>query len=200
MSRVGTYRRLAVIMALVCCAAGFAVARQAALPERGAPVSQSVASSQGDAVPVGVPELLRVAPMAPVAAFREIEARPLFFASRRPVAPAPRQEQSQKQDAPPPNAVLTGTIITPRERVALLKIKGVAGLSRISEGGDVGGWTLSKVLPQTVELTEGERLHRLKIFKPAVSVGTTAVTPGLGQATNGFDPDGTAPPNGATLP
>lgn len=88
---------------------------------------------------------------------------PLFVDQRRP------DPQDPNTGLPPPtldNLILTGVIVAPPLRVALLRQNGDQVLS--AKEGDVlpNGWTLTQVEELKVELAYGENRHTLEISSP----------------------------------
>lgn len=104
--------------------------------------------------------------LADLASFDEIVTRPLFFASRRPPEAAPPPEQVAAPITPP-NVVLTGTVISPEERLALLAVADVARPVRAVEGQEIGGWRIDQVLANSVILRQGEQSHEVTLRKGA---------------------------------
>jgi len=88
---------------------------------------------------------------------------PLFADQRRP------DPQDPNAGVPPPtldDLVLTGVIVAPPLRVALLRQSGDQVLS--AKEGDVlpNGWSLAQIEEQKVELTYGENRHTLEVSSP----------------------------------
>lgn len=88
---------------------------------------------------------------------------PLFADRRRPDPLDPNA------GTPPPaldDLVLTGVIVAPPLRVALLRQSGDQALS--AKEGDVlpNGWSLAHIEEQKVELAYGEKRHTLEISSP----------------------------------
>ncbi|MBS0557620.1 MAG: hypothetical protein JSR27_09445 [Proteobacteria bacterium] len=96
--------------------------------------------------------------LPPEARFADTTARPLFNDDRKPTPDAP-----DEPDVPPPpkvplNIALTGIILTPQVRLAMvhdkLKNKDVALKEGMPMEGDQGGWTLTKINPRSAIFRE----------------------------------------------
>jgi general secretion pathway protein N len=93
--------------------------------------------------------------------FAATQARPLFNEDRKPTPDEPSSDTGG--DPPPPSAplniALTGVVLTPELRVAMVqdKTKGNTSVA-LKEGmpmpGDQGGWTLAKVNPRSAIFRE----------------------------------------------
>lgn len=101
--------------------------------------------------------------------------RPLFSPSRRPppkmVAPTvARQEPPPAPPAPPPSVVLLGIVSENGEGRAVIRAadkRPADKVVRVRTGDDVGGWTVDKVEPRRIVLTQGERSVDFVLFVPA---------------------------------
>lgn len=104
--------------------------------------------------------------ISPVESFSEVVERPLFWASRRPLALLP----SGPMDAPAPvDFVLHGIVITTDERFAMFQQGAPSRLIRLSEGQELQGWTVQSILTDRVLLRNGDRVLELRfIDRPPV--------------------------------
>ena len=104
--------------------------------------------------------------ISPVESFSEVVERPLFWASRRPLALLP----SGPMDASAPVAfVLHGIVITSDERFAMFQQGAPSRLVRLSEGQELQGWTVQSILTDRVLLRNGDRVLELRfIDRPPV--------------------------------
>lgn len=96
-------------------------------------------------------------PLPPMESFAAIRERPLFNPDRRPVLGEPVEEENGEataEEAPPPplDVSITGIIITPEVRIAMVRPRGSNESVVLREGmplpGELGAWTLSRVLPR----------------------------------------------------
>ena len=82
--------------------------------------------------------------------YREVLARPLFSPSRRPPEIPP-------QDATPMGIVtLTGVVITPTRRIAVITDGGAARSRQVREGDDLGNAVVGRILKDRIELKTPE--------------------------------------------
>jgi hypothetical protein len=97
--------------------------------------------------------------MPPVDSFSEIDVRPVFSPSRRPLPPAPvAATHAPTAPAPPPpqaapvpaNLTLVGIITGSGEHFALIRVAGSATLATVAEGQEVGGWRVHLILPDRI--------------------------------------------------
>jgi len=119
-------------------------------------------------------------PLPPAAAFAAIADRPLFSPSRRPAQPIgpPAAPVTQIQPAAPPalSVTLTGIIISPERRAAILRR--ADGTSKaVLEGETVNGWLLKVVAPDQAQFSYGAATVELPFpIHQSSGDGTTAST------------------------
>jgi general secretion pathway protein N len=116
------------------------------------------------------PSLLHVAidrepfKLPPETAFAAIETKPLFNEDRKPT-PETADEPPPPPPSAPLNVALTGVVLTPQVRMALLQDKTKNAPLALKEGmpmpGDQGGWTLIEVKPRSAVFREanGEQVE-----------------------------------------
>jgi general secretion pathway protein N len=102
----------------------------------------------------------------PLARFVEVWQRPLFMADRKPVAAAGDDDSASNIG----DLELTGIIMTPGLRMALLRDKGKDLTVRVKEGSPLaeGHWTLASLTPRSAVFDNGGE-HReltLKVSAP----------------------------------
>ncbi|MDQ0011049.1 general secretion pathway protein N [Luteibacter jiangsuensis] len=102
----------------------------------------------------------------PLARFAEVWQRPLFMADRKPVAVADTDDSSSNIG----DLELTGIIMTPELRMALLRDRGKDSTVRVKEGAALadGHWTLLSLTPRSAVFDNGGE-HReltLKVAAP----------------------------------
>jgi type II secretory pathway component PulC len=89
--------------------------------------------------------------MPPLRSYAEIVQRPLFSATRRPPAPASVESVPQAvPELPPIRFLLTGLIVSPEERVALIRPSDGSAVMRVMEGQEVEQWVVEEILPDRV--------------------------------------------------
>jgi len=124
--------------------------------------------------------------LPPLNAYRAIEARPLFWTSRRPIAAA------QGAAAAPSGLALLGVVEGKGETVALIRHGQPPRVERVHEGATVEGWTVTKVALGSVVLVSGGTEAELK----PKAAPPTAPAP----AANAKPAAAPAPPSARTRP
>jgi hypothetical protein len=94
--------------------------------------------------------------LLPLEAYQDIEARPLFWASRRPIAAAGGAA------AAPSGLALLGVVEGKGETVALIRHGQPPRVERVHEGATLEGWTVTKVALGGVVLVSGGTEAELK--------------------------------------
>ena len=125
----------------------------ASIPQANAPSQLGMSTSVGPAVDG-----------APLSAFGEVLARPLFSQSRRPppvsssaITPVAQPDES--------DAVLQllGIVLTPDKRMALIQSKDATDVIRVFEGQSVSGWQVHLIKATQVVLRRGNEDEVLKL-------------------------------------
>ena len=144
--------------------------------------------------------------------FAATQERPLFNEDRKPTPDEPADDTSAAPQPPsaPLNVALTGVVLTPQVRVAMVQDKSKNASVALKEGmpmpGDQGGWTLTKINPRSAIFRElsGDEIEvelTTAVANPKANApgraGTPNAAPGTPQmpraaATNA---PGTAPAN-----
>lgn len=97
--------------------------------------------------------------------FAATQARPLFNEDRKPTPDEPSEESAPQPPSAPLNISLTGVVLTPDVRVAMVQDKVKNTSIALKEGmpmpGDQGGWTLTKINPRSAIFRElsGEEIE-----------------------------------------
>ena len=113
-------------------------------------------------------------PPSPLARFAEVWQRPLFMADRKPVAVADADDSASNIG----DLELTGIIMTPGLRMALLRDRVKDSTVRVKEGSALGEghWTLASLTPRSAVFDNGGE-HReltLKVAAPEAVAKSTA--------------------------
>jgi hypothetical protein len=124
--------------------------------------------------------------LPPLEAYRAIEARPLFWASRRPIAAVTGAA------ATPSGLALLGVVEGKGETVALIRHGQPPRVERVHAGATLEGWTVTKVALGVVVLVSGGTEAELK----PKAAPPTAPAP----ATNAKPAAAPAPPSARTRP
>lgn len=102
--------------------------------------------------------------MPPIERFSETVTRPLFMATRRPPEPgAPAAAAPERATNALPALEVSGIIISPRERLALLARGRSSEVIRVSEGELIEGWVVKSILPDRVILEQNGTQQELKL-------------------------------------
>jgi len=123
--------------------------------------SPSPKAAQKTAIPGQMPTL------GPVRKYAAIAERPLFTPGRRPTKapPPPAQPKVGRQSLK--SIVLTGILIGPDKKVALIRSAKSPKPQSLGEGATVGGWRLEKVLADRILLSAGEQTAEIAIWTQA---------------------------------
>jgi len=114
--------------------------------------------------------------LPPLESFSETLNRPLFTATRRPPSPlAALQGQQAAAPAQPERTgprgeklvlgtyLLNGIVVTPEQKIVLLKHAVSGKAVKVSEGEALDDWTVATVAPEYVILRRGDREERVSI-------------------------------------
>jgi general secretion pathway protein N len=149
-------RKLTPVLAVLC--AVFAVVLVALLAGLGRGVHWSDAAVEASNAPPTKPRAMPV-PTA-LAVYTEVWQRPLFSPDRKPVANAAGEDTVSLGDLE-----LTGIIITPGLRMALLRSTGTGQLVRVREGKLLpdSHWTLAALTPRSASFDGGGERKELAL-------------------------------------
>ncbi len=102
--------------------------------------------------------------LPPMEAYAEVTTRPLFNEDRKPAPPGsqdpgPDDSENGEQDPVELNVTVTGIIITPEKRVAMVVDNATKEPLRLSEGmpleGEQSAWTLTSIQPRKLVFDGG---------------------------------------------
>ncbi len=124
------------------------------------------------------PETPRFA-MPPLRSFADVLARPPFTETRRPpIVTAPASDTRSSA------FILVGIVISAHERLALIEHGQPPHVERLSEGQEIDGWSVEKILPDRVVLGRADARIEVKAKdastrpgqprRPGTPVGTVA--------------------------
>lgn len=175
-------RRLTPILAGIAIALGFTTAAFAFGVGRGV--------HWDDAAPPEPLPPVRAAAMpktTPLANYNEVWQRPLFMADRKPVAVAGGDDNASNIG----DLELTGIIVTPGLRMALLRDRDKGATVRVKEGAALqdGHWTLASLTPRSAIFDNGGQRRELTL-KVAAPDPLANAKPGV----PGAQPPGAQPP------
>ncbi len=138
-------RLWSVLFLLASIGLGFLVAEELAPP----PPAGSALAPQTPEKPVRV-EKIEPPRLRALREFSAITERPVFSETRRPGLPASARSTARRTLD---GVILMGTVIGRDRKSALLRVPSSPTLQTVSEGQEIGGWTLEKVLPDRVVLS-----------------------------------------------
>ena len=123
--------------------------------------------------------------------YHEIDARPLFVATRRPEPPVPEEPAAEPPPAGPEKKfLLLGVAISPAGTTVLLRPEGPnAKTVRVKPGETLDGWSLDKVFPDRITIRQGQTTREVNLTRqnkparpkpgrPGIKSGQGAVVPG----------------------
>jgi hypothetical protein len=103
--------------------------------------------------------------MAPLANFAEVTSRPLFSSDRRPPKPLARAAE------PGTPIVLSGIIILPERRYALIRDGASPMAKRVAEGDSIPFGTIKRILPDHIEIVVGNDANAvIKLFASSTTL------------------------------
>ncbi len=108
--------------------------------------------------------------LPPLASLSETVKRPLFHSTRRPLEPVAKVVEK----SPEPeklNFLLSGVVITAKEKFAHIRALDEARAKTLSEGDRIGVWRVKAILPDRVILDSGERTEQI-LLKEAARAAT----------------------------
>lgn len=150
---------LPAVLFLLCLGLGYALFIEVSAEDPGADVGPTAA-----AVPARVAELPPPAgfQLPPIETFSETIARPVFSKTRRPPPPGEAPETPQS-DPKPVGFRLTGVVITPDGRTALIRQLRTGEIAELVLGQQIEGWLVESILPDRVVLSFGTTRKEVKI-------------------------------------
>ena len=138
-------------------------------------------------------EVFRPAPItfqdsanAPSAAsFGDINAHPIFSASRAPIASHLDMTHGGESSAFPSDVTLIGVIIEGQTRLALIKTASAPFAQSVAQGGEIEGWTVAEVDPDKIVLSSGATKQEILLAanRGSESLGLS-LNPGIGAGPN----------------
>lgn len=106
------------------------------------------------------------APLGPAERYASVTQRPLFDAARRPPAPTAVAADSTAGRAPaPPDYTLDGIVFAADRRAALLTDKTSSRTLRVTEGTQLGAWTLKTLDDDRAVFQHRQAEHEILLWK-----------------------------------
>jgi len=167
-----------------------------------------LALDSGGAAVVGAAAIDRTPFKLPVETqFAATQERPLFNEDRKPTPDEPGDDSNATPEPPsaPLNIALTGIVLTPELRLAMVQDKTKNNAVALKEGmpmpGDQGGWTLTRINPRSAIFreTSGDEIEVELTTAVASPKPGTPARPGA-PVTPGTPAQRAAPPQAAAAP
>jgi type II secretory pathway component PulC len=107
--------------------------------------------------------------LPPIEALTETIERPLFREDRR--HPTVDEEQEEAADVESGLFTLVGIIVSPKQRLALVKVRGSQDVLQLSEGQQANGWTVIQISANDVIFESNDKTETIELIdiKPAPS-------------------------------
>ncbi len=100
--------------------------------------------------------------LPPIESFSETIERPLFLPDRRP----PTIEETPEADEDIESGLFTliGIIVSPTQRIALVKVRGSQTVLQLSEGQQANGWTVLQIRPEEVIFESNDKTETIELI------------------------------------
>lgn len=157
-------------------------------------LGSAVAATPSIAADVSLPQAQPAKPdrIGPLAQYAEAASRPVFTSDRRPrsfVATAPDGDIATGGQSQSLDFILTGVLISPQVRLAILQPTGGGASVRVREGASpegASGWRLVEVQPRRAvfEGSGGESSLDLRVFGDAAGPGKVVMVSGAAPVAN----------------
>lgn len=100
--------------------------------------------------------------LPPIESFSETVERPLFLPDRRP--PTIEETQEEAEDVESGLFTLLGIIVSPTQRIALVKVRGSQAVLQLSEGQQANGWTVLQIRPEEVIFESNDKTETIELI------------------------------------
>jgi len=148
-------RRVQIVLGLTCVGLAGVI-----YEELGRPAIEPAANAASARPAASPSKALVAAPsfaMPPLRNYAEVTARPLFSQTRRPPPEVPSGPPAQTS-----SFTLVGTILSERGRHALIEHGQPPRLERFTEGQEIDGWVIEKILPDKAVVRHGDTQEDIK--------------------------------------
>ncbi|MGH8487699.1 MAG: hypothetical protein ACREXS_02175 [Gammaproteobacteria bacterium] len=145
----------------LCALLGLVLAYEFAVPSE--PVQVDAASTD---LPWKAPAVESDFTLPPLSQFQEVITRPLFLKTRRPAPGANTGVATQSTaDTPLSKYAVSGVVITPEQRFALIRATNDNTLQRVADGQEFHGWTVKAIEHEGVVFTREREQERLPLLR-----------------------------------
>ncbi|HEY3919306.1 MAG TPA: hypothetical protein VGL83_16065 [Stellaceae bacterium] len=162
--RLSARRSVSILLAALCLALGALAATE--LGEPGLAPQAPARNAPPDKARPAIPAAAAFA-LPPVQSFAVVTERPLFSPDRKPPQHADDSAGAWS------SFVLTGVIITPQSREALVLHGKPPTVAHVEEGQALEGWTVASIFPDHVVFRDGLDEHELKLIPKAPPPGVS---------------------------
>ncbi len=100
--------------------------------------------------------------LPPIESFSETVERPLFLPDRRP--PTVEEALEDAEDVETGLFTLVGIIVSPTQRIALVKVRGSQTVLQLSEGQQANGWTVLQIRPEEVIFESNDKTETIELI------------------------------------
>jgi general secretion pathway protein N len=208
MMKLSTSRKLTIALGSLCVLMMIAVALQKQLGVGTGYAVLPLGPVQPDAS-LFEPLSESQAPLGDLAFFNEVSERALFDSKRGPMAEADVKPPNEKvtPDVPkvPLTAQLTGIVMTPNHKIALLRAASGDQSFRLREGqpfpGEMGGWRVTQINARSVMFDGGDQGStelKLDVSKGGPAASPSVMMPGKTDAITAGNPP--IPPAAVPMP
>ena len=170
-------RALTWLLVLACSLLTVKIHQLATEPERSAIALSPAHSDTASPPPVTQDDGLTIPPLTEMA---ETLNRPLFRPDRRPAQPAEEPLDQPAEPSPQPasrrsTATLLGTIVSPSQRLALIRPSGQKAPTWVLEGDTIDDWRIVAIETDSLALAQGDEVDRLTLDrKGPIAIGVEA--------------------------
>ncbi len=100
--------------------------------------------------------------LPPIESLSETTERPLFLPDRRP--PSIEETPEEVEAVESGLFTLLGIIVSPTQRIALVKVRGSQTVLQLSEGQQANGWTVLQIRPEEVIFESNDRTETIELI------------------------------------
>lgn len=161
MKALGSMSAVTMTLGALCTLLGLVLAYELAVPSE--PVKVDASSTD---LPWKAPAVESDFTLPPLSQFQEIITRPLFLKTRRPAPGANTGAATQvTEDAELSKYAVSGVVITPEQRFALIRRTNDNTIQRIADGQDFHGWRVKAIEKEGVVFTREREQERLPLLR-----------------------------------
>ncbi len=161
MKWLGSMSAVTMTLGALCAVLGLVLAYELAVPSE--PVQVDAATTD---LPWKAPAVESDFTLPPLSQFQEIITRPLFLKTRRPAPSANTGAATQStSETPLSKYAVSGVVITPEQRFALIRGINDNTLQRVADGEEFHGWTVKAIEHEGVVFTRDREQERLPLLR-----------------------------------